>query len=342
MIKVYTGELLSDVPRTEILYPNLGNDERETPFGEKIFENWKEGGEKIVEIVDAPEKADYLCIPHNYNYIKNRGQYVWNFVQISEKFSKKIIVFLPGDSDDNIDIPSSIIFRNSQYKHKLKDNEIIMPAYAVDLGKKYGLIERIKGTRPIVSFCGWASYKTVREWLSYGIFNLMESLVGKPVRKKGLYFRRIALAILENSPLIEANFIIRNSYSGHPKTISIDPTAARKEYVENIQKADFTLAPKGDGNFSVRFFESLSLGRVPLLIDTDCPLPLEDEINYDEFILRVNHSKMHELPQIVKKYYDELGAESYLLKQKRCREVFEKYLRIEVFLKHTFTKEFLQ
>ncbi len=338
MIKIYIGTIIPELPYTEILYPNLGNKERETPFGEKIFDDFIE---PIVEIVDTAEAADYLCIPHNYNYIKTKVEYLSGFMELSETHSKKILIFFPGDSDEEVLIPNSIIFRNSQYKHEMKDNEIIMPGFAVDLGKKYSLLSRTKGELPTVGFCGWASYRRIKEWVSYGIYNLMESLVGHPARKKGLYFRRHALKFLKKSPKIISNFIIRSSYSLNSKTLTVDPAVARKEYVDNIKNSDFTLAPKGDGNFSVRFFESLSLGRIPLLIDTDCPLPHEDEIDYDTFILRVDQSKINELPQIVSDYYSSLTPESYLEKQKMCREVFEKYLKIDIFFKQTLTKEFL-
>lgn len=338
MIKVYIGTLIPNIPHTEILFPNLGNKERENPFGENIFSAFTD---PVVEIVESPEDADYFCIPHNYNYVKNNADYLSEFALLGLKHEKKILVFFPGDSDVEVPIPGSIVFRNSQYRHKLKDNEIVMPAYAVDLGKKYGLAERRKEALPVVGFCGWASYKTPKEWVSYGIFNFLESVMGKPVKKKGLYFRRRALDILKKSPKVLTNFIIRSSYSGNSKTLTVDPVQARDEYVKNIKNSDFTLSPKGDGNFSVRFYESLSLGRIPLLIDTDCPLPLEDDINYDDFILRVDHSDIANLSERVSEYYNSLAPEAYIQKQKRCREVFEKYLKIDVFFRHVLTKEFL-
>jgi hypothetical protein len=338
MIKIFIGELIPELPYTEILYPNLGNKERETPFGESIF---KEFTVPVVEIVPDIESADYLCLPHNYNYVKNNAEYLLKFIELSEKSGKKIIIFFPGDSDEDVPIPNSIIFRNSQYKHKKHDNEVIMPAYAVDLGKKYGLLERPKAPKAVVGFCGWASYKSIQVWVSYGIFNLMQSLVGNPLFKKGLYFRRRAMAFLKKSDKVTPNFIIRSSYSGNSKTLTVDPKAARTEYVDNIKNSDFTLAPKGDGNFSVRFFESLSLGRIPLLIDTDCPLPLEDEINYDEFILRVNSKELHLLGDKVSEFYNSLTPEQYKEKQRKCREIFEKYLKIDVFLAQAMNKEFL-
>jgi glycosyltransferase involved in cell wall biosynthesis len=338
MIKVYIGTRIPELQHTEILFPNLGNAERPSPFGETIFSDFKQ---PIVEIVQNPESADYLCLPHNYNLVKNKLEYLEEYARLSETHSKKVLVFFPGDSDEEVVIPNAIVFRNSQYKHKKRDNEIIMPGFAVDLGSKYGLLERIKTTIPTVSFCGWANYSTPRQMLSHTFYNLMESIVGHPAKKKGLYFRKRALALLKKSTKVATNFIIRSSYSGSAKTLKMDPTQSRKEYIDSMKNSDFVLSPKGDGNFSVRFYEALSLGRIPVLIDTDCPLPLEDEINYDEFIVRIPHRELPLIADKIREYYDKLTPETYLQKQKRCREVFEKYLRMEMFFRQTMTKDFL-
>lgn len=319
MIKVYIGTLTNQPP-LEILFPNLGGTERETPFGEKVF---GESKERFVDVVKEPAMADYFLLPHNYNYVKNNTDYILSFVELSLKYSKKIIVIFPGDSDETVPIPNAIVFRNSQYRYKKQDNEIMMPAYAVDLGKKYGLLERSKVEKPVVGFCGWATFKNPKGWLSYTLFNLTESLVGKRSRKRGLYYRRRAIDILKKSQKVATNFIIRSSYSGNTKTLTIDPHQARKEYIDTIKNSDFTLAPKGDGNFSVRFYEALSLGRIPLLIDTECILPLEDEIKYDDFILRITERDLPHIADKLADYYANLSPEAYIQKQKRCREVFE-------------------
>jgi hypothetical protein len=333
MIKIYIGEVLPDVPYTEILYPNLGDAERENPFGEKVFEYFKE---PVVEIVKDAQSADYLCLPHNFNYIKSNIEYLHSFVELAEKYSKKILIFFPGDSDEEVHVPNAIIFRNSEYGYKKKDNEIIMPAYAVDLGRKYRLLERKKEGILVVGFCGWATYASFREWTSYIFFNLIQSLIGESAKKKGLYFRRAAISVLKKSADIKTNFIIRSSYSGNAKTLAADPTVARAEYVDTIKNSDFTLAPKGDGNFSVRFYEALSLGRIPLMIDTDCVLPLDLDIDYKEYLPSVPHREIGKLPAVVKDFYEKIPAEEYLARQKELRRLFDEYLRIDSFFKFMF------
>src|SRR3989344_2280747 len=106
-------------------------------------------------------------------------------------------------------------------------------------------------------------------------------------RKQGIYWRKSAMRTLARSALVRTNFIVRRSFSGAMSTIELAPEAARAEFVESIKNSDFVLTPKGDGNYSNRFLETLSLGRVPVLIHTAAGLPLEDGIDYSKIMVPV-------------------------------------------------------
>jgi len=144
--------------------------------------------------------------------------------------------------------------------------------------------------------------------------------------------------VLNRSSLIETNFILRKFYSCHTDTLKIPPETARQEYIENMIDSDFVLAPKGDGNFSMRFYEALSLGRIPILIDTETILPLENVIDYDSFILRVNYKNINKLDKIIADFYNQITNKEFIEMQKRARENFEKYLRIDAFFNYAFSQ----
>jgi len=63
--------------------------------------------------------------------------------------------------------------------------------------------------------------------------------------------------------------------------------ALRDEYTALIAQSRFVFCPRGDGLTSLRFFETLAFGRIPILVADDTALPLEGEIAYDEFMVRV-------------------------------------------------------
>jgi len=345
MIKVYIGTILN-FSYLPLLYPNLGFQEKKTlPFLSKAFKYLRG---PYVEITDNPRDADFLLIPHNYFLIKDKKDYIGHFISLSESTKKKIIIFAYGDSDKDIPIPNSIIFRTSQYRHKKQANEIMMPAYTEDLASDTEIILRNKKDKPTVGFCGWADLPNFKAKIKFYAKIFMVSFkkyltlnISEEARKQGLYFRRKAIKALEKSGLVKTDFIIRKSYSGHINTIESDPLKMRQEFIENLKNSDFILVSKGDGNFSYRFYEALSLGRVPVLIDTETVLPLENIIDYDSFILRVNYKDITKLDKIIADFYKKITNEKFIEMQKKAREAFEEYLRIDSFFNYVFSNGLL-
>ena len=288
----------------------------------------------IYTTVDSPKDADYVAIPYSYFSIQNIPGYIDECVAVAQSANKKILIFAYGDSDEEINIPNSIIFRTSQYAGKKRGNEIIMPAYVEDLGSDDFARRFKKDSKPVVSFVGWAGFKNFSQKIKY-----LYKIITKPyLYRQGLYFRRKALGVLNRSNLVDTAFVIRSSYSGHKNTIELSPEEARKQFVEKINNSDFSLAVKGDGNYSLRFYEILSLGRIPVLVDTDCPLPFEDKIKYDDFILRVDYSKINKIDKIISDYYKKIDGVRFVTMQERAREAFSKYLNIGSFFMIAFKK----
>ncbi len=338
MIKIYHSELLVQYRPVEVLWPLINNVSRGDRWSDRAFDYLQT---PLFEVVEDPLAADFFLAPHNYNYLRNEPEYMNKLVDLAKEYNKKIILFYPGDRAEPVLWPQTIVFRQSQYKSRLRSNEIIMPGYVEDLGRYKEFIPRTKEERPVVGFCGWAALPNFKAELRFIIKIILQrvgEMVGKRVipERQGLWFRRRALAVLEKSRLIKASFIIRKSYSGNEKTIALDKDIARAEYIDSIYESDLTLAIKGDGNFSTRFYEVLSLGRIPLFIDTDCVLPLEDVLKYDEFIIRISHSDLDRIDTIVADRLSKISAEEFMLMQKRAKEAFDRYLRVDQFLRYYF------
>jgi len=159
-----------------------------------------------------------------------------------------------------------------------------------------------------------------------------------PPSYHGLFYRRKVIEYLNKSDLVKQLFFIRTSYSASTQTIQGDAEKVRSEFISSIKDADFALAVRGDGNYSLRFYEILSLGRIPLYIDTDGPLPLEDEIDYDSFMMRVNYKDIERVAEIVSTVWKNLNNEDFVVMQQKAREVFETKLRADLFYRVLFEK----
>lgn len=297
---------------------------------------------QFFNLVNKPEMADYFLIPHNYFLIK-RTEYIDEFINLSKKHNKKILVYSYGDSDEDIDVPNSIIFRYSQYAYKKKKNEIIMPVIADDLLKGEQIMTRKKSLKPVIGFCGWASIegfsRRIIENTKLFLIFIKTTFLNKNYffHRRGLIFRIDTIKALKKSNIISPNFIIRSSFSGNEKTRKGNFDDVRSDYIKNIINSDFSLSVKGDGNASERFYEILSLGRVPLFVDTDCVLPLEEIINYKDFVLKVDCREIHNIDKIVVDFYNNISEDEFILMQRKAREVYEQFLRIDKYFEYIFS-----
>lgn len=340
MKSAYIGKLRSDkISYLPILYPNLGKIYKEGRiFLNNAFDVLKK---PVIRIEDDPSKADFILIPYEYYFIRHDKAYIQSFVGLAQKYKKTLVIFDPSDFDYEINYPNSIVLRYSQYKYKKKDYEIIIPPFAEDLLGDQPIKILQKKELPIVGFVGWAGLKNVTQFIKFYIKTFwvdIKSIFDSHLRatKKGIYFRRKAIKYLKMSSLVKTSFIVRKSFSGHSNDIEIDPTIARSDYIKNIEESDFILAPKGDGNYSIRFYEILSMGRIPILIDTETLLPLEDVMDYDKFIVRVDYKDISKLPEITSRIYSNLDNDSFAKMQIEARRAFVDHLRMDVFLTRLF------
>ena len=79
---------------------------------------------------------------------------------------------------------------------------------------------------------------------------------------------------------------------------------------------------RGAGNWSFRFFETLSAGRIPVLIDTDSALPLEDRVDWSLHVCRVPVGRLPEAAEIVAAHHRGLGPAGFREVQLRNRELW--------------------
>jgi hypothetical protein len=139
------------------------------------------------------------------------------------------------------------------------------------------------------------------------------SWVGKPVFKQSCPNRDWAVAFFhpvvierEPKPILECRY--RSGFQGTLKTHCCrqelsqvcdnfrvtewwsrgkDYDELRASYLDQMEDTKFAFCPRGRGLNSIRFFEALRMGRIPVLIADDAKLPLEWIIDYNSFVVRV-------------------------------------------------------
>ena len=292
---------------------------------------------KYFELVEDINEADIIIPLHSATVLyKNFKNTFDKYIDLSKKHNKTILLNLMGDFPIKIDIKNSIELKNSIYRYEYKKNEIAVPALIEDLGDKRFLIQDKKES-PSIGFVGFADYPNLKSKLKVLLQVVYTYLFqrDKVSQIRGIYFRKRILNSLQKSKLITQNFLIRKYYSGIKKDVE-HFDKLREEYINNLKSSDYILCIKGDGNYSLRFYETLSMGKIPILVDTDKVLPLEDVIDYKKFCIIINVKDINNIDKIVYDFHSNLTNEEFKNIQQLARTTYEKYLNMSDFYKVLF------
>ena len=102
----------------------------------------------------------------------------------------------------------------------------------------------------------------------------------------------------------------------------------QESYYDKLRQSLTVLCPRGTAENSVRFFETMAFGRIPVLIADDAVLPCESLINYDDFVIRVPETEVEFAADHIRSW---LAARSQEQLQHHCqqaRKAWETWLRV--------------
>ena len=91
------------------------------------------------------------------------------------------------------------------------------------------------------------------------------------------------------------------------------------KYNQLLLNSRYSLCPSGSGPNSIRFWESLAVGSIPVLLADTLELPVHEL--WDKSIIRIPENKLEELPNILSNISDEKENEM----RKNCVELYEYY-----------------
>jgi len=342
-LRLYADKnMASDWMYIPLLYPFWGPQYKDsTPYLTLAFS--KHGWDpKYFALVDKPKDAEFIVFPHEYWLAKrNFPELIDAYVAFSKKHGVPLLVDALGDPDGVIGLPNARIMRNTQYRFHNPKDEIPTPYAVEDLLESYcagKVTPREKGEVPSVGFIGFTGY-TLKQRLRTMVKEIPLRLKTFFVDRRyitqwsGRFWREWMMDAFDASPRVKTNFIKRLSYSGHVKTVAGDMKKNREEFVDNLINSDYGLVIRGDPNSSQRFYEVMAVGRIPLLIDTECVLPLEHLIDYREFCVIIDYKDLKRAPDILADFHAKLSPEKFRDMQFKAREAYEKYLRIDSFSK---------
>ena len=263
------------------------------------------------------------------------------FVNLAAGAGLRTLIVLNHDSVRPLPISGPlVVLRTSLDCHTRAAWEFALPAWhenIVDTHLSGRLPLREYRWKPVVSFCGIAARTDppIKRRVKLAAISALKKIgTYWPPPKDGIYLRQLAMSQLRASQLVGTSFIVREDYFGG---LMLDPTVkarVRVDYIHNILDSDYVLCVRGWGNFSFRFFEALSLGRTPVLIDTDCVLPLDFVHSYENLCVIVPEDKLHELDKRVSDFHARFDPRTYRQHQERIRSFWVECLSAEGFFRN--------
>lgn len=359
-LKLYTdlNLLKIDQPVVDLLIPFCGQDSKERNPELNItigrFDNYEKEGKEFIELTSL-EESDACLLPIRYTEKENDEEFensIKAFADQAGASGKKTFVFLSSDVDYfDVKIKNSIIFCNTLYQSKRKSNEHGFTFFFEDFISKYynnQLPIRIKQPVPTIGFCGFApplaqkfgKYK-VKEALRLGM-NYLGIMKSFPSISAHSYRVRALLSVLR-SKKVKNNFIIRSNFGFggpvgglYPGGVKELNDSFREGYVKNIIDSDYTLCVRGYGNNSIRFFEALCCGRIPVFVNTDCVLPFDFMIDWKKYCVWVEESEIHKIPEKVLAFHQKLSDKEFTDLQIAIRNIWKEYFTPEGFYKNLY------
>lgn len=321
-----------------LLHPFWGNplNREKTPFQWQLFERHR-FDTAYFGITENIEEADMLLMPYSHNHVVLFAPDILEqCMRTSNESGLPLLIDGVGDIERPIEIPNSYVIRYGGYRFSKKENEIHVPPYADDLLAIYfgGELQlRHKMETPSISFAGWAKL-TLRQQVRVLLKEMPDRIRAVfdsryAAKKKGVLFRKRAVKILAGSTEIKPNFLVRRSYSGNSATAEKSQEELRKEFVENLLGSDYALDVRGDANASIRLFEILALGRIPVIVDTERNFPFADKLDYRTFAFVVDFRDLQKLPHMVAKFHSNLTEEEFLGMQKAARDAYVNFFRVD-------------
>lgn len=298
--------------------------------------------ERDLAFTDNLEDSDIAVLPLSWDYYYQRSATddVFKFIHNAQKQDKKVISWVAGDY--GVRTPSFnnlYVFRQSGYRSKLNSHHLGLPSFIRDPLKEYFddlLIVKDKEEKPVVGFCGQAKSskgKFVKDIFRTSFRNLQYYTRFSYYQPQDIYpstsLRETVLNILERDSEITANFIKRKKY----RAAGADKKKTTLEFYRNMKNSSYIVSVRGGGNFSVRFYEALAMGRTPLFLDTDCILPLEKIIDWNSHIIRYSKAEISDVNKILKDYHLKLTPKRFRQMQYANRKLWEDYLRLGPFWK---------
>lgn len=317
-----------------------------------LFDDYRANGGAYFELVDRISECDLAILPSTlHRYVTDGTQRLaCQFAEKAAAAGKPVVVFHERDYDFKLPFANGFLF-SPTIEGPAGPQEFALPGWVPD-HLPGGARPRTWMPRPVVGFCGWVRRPDLRGRLT----NVLRMFVPPFDRKQAgpfrasltevyrhRYLRGEMVDILRCSREIETNFVLRDRFlngfleagaAGNVQRREQIRDRAFAEFVENMEQSTYVLCVRGIGNYSLRFYETLAMGRIPLFINTNCVLPYSDFIDWGARMPWVEWQDRDHAGRRLLAYHGSLAAGELEDRQRDLRALWEEWLSPDGFFRN--------
>jgi hypothetical protein len=299
---------------------------------------------KLVFDVDS---CDFCLLPYpwNYYYETKKTEELKEFISQCKNAEKEIVTITVNDFGVKPLFDDVIVLRSSGYQSKRLPKQFALPVFISDPVKAYfnnELFYRVKREKPIVGFCGQGKQEIYKYFgvYVYNMYNNLRYYLGLRKEEPQVLYpstlrRNRVLNILQKSDKVVSDFIIHKKYrAGVSGNKDKEKDKSKLEFHNNIRNTDYTVSIRGGGNFSVRIYETLANGRIPLYINTDSILPFDNFIDWKKHVIWVDEKDIRYVDSILADFHNEIHPDDFIQMQINNRKLWDDYLSFPGFYCH--------
>jgi hypothetical protein len=279
-----------------------------------------------INLTNDVSQADYVLVPHSWRNIMKNHAYLSYLNQLSR--DTPILIVNSGDVSPRCTLNNKLELRTFIHPWENLNRKIVLP-YPVK-GKQF-IIKSWK-PKPKISFIGYVPKFGPGSLLGENVQGLLN-----PIKSSVYLNRKIsAFRLKKLKSRFDVYFQARSTFTAYTSNPNLEKHVL--EYDKVLSLSDYVLCPRGAGNVSMRFFETLSSGTTPILIKSGGQFPILQE---DEFWNNnvINLGLFENWVDIISEDWAHLGiGQNYVNRQSQNNMVFLKQLKFEVYLEKLFKK----
>jgi hypothetical protein len=335
-----------DVRHVHMLFPWWGILSKRFEVDE-IFDDYMKYGKDIFSWVDNLADADFAVLPASWERytLKDCEALADEYFSKARAAGVPVLAFTTDDPEWDIHSAGVTHFRYAVTRKTRLPHVYAMPSFTRDISREAGSgwYAREKTDTPVLGFCGGAGWSLLHEFrfIRLSLARLrgrIPNTYNPPVRASAFYRLRL-LRVAESQTEIQTNFIVQPIRYSQTKRNQLDPAQRRQVrdiYRSNMLNSDYVLCMRGAANYSLRFYETLSAGRVPVVIESDAVFPFEEFIPYGEMMVWVPEEDAKKMGAYIADFHSRFTSKQFIELQHELRNIWLTWLSPRGFFQNLY------